>query len=284
MSKQKKIVRSGLGRGLDALFSEKREEHVEDEKNVSKILIKDILPNPYQPRKQFDESSLQELANSLRENGLIQPITVAKKEKGFQLVSGERRWRAASLVGLKEIDAYVIEAEERALMEMALIENIQREDLNAVEIAESYQQIMLVMELTHEELAQKVGKDRATITNYLRLLKLPERILEAVRNGEISMGHARALLSLELDQMLFLFEKIIQLNLSVRDTERHIKNLKKATSPKKAVSKEKTKDTDLSEYFHTDVEVLWNEKGEGTVQIPYENRETLERILQKLKK
>lgn len=299
MQQNKKIVRKGLGRGLDALLAGSSTESVEEkeqkkEEQSSELLISEIEVSPFQPRKFFDEHALIELSQSIRQQGIIQPITVRKTSEGkFQLISGERRLQASKLAGLKKINAHILSVDDQQAMEMGLIENIQREDLNAIEVAESYQQIMAVLELTQEELSEKVGKDRATISNYLRLLKLPSQIRDGVKEGLISMGHARALLSLEDDSkyQLILFNKIQELHLSVRDTENNIKSFKlKKKSSNIPVAKNdkvnfgKSYEQKLKSYFDANVTVNLDEKSKGQVKIPYENREQLEKIISKLKK
>ena len=202
-----------LGRGLRALIPDIPEN--EDKQRIeamSDIRVASISPNPYQPRLEFDETALNELKQSISEKGIIQPITVRKHGTGYQLISGERRLRAVSALNLETIPAYVIEIEnEDELLELALIENIQRENLNAVDIAKGYQQLINRCELTQEQVAQKVGKDRSTVTNFLRLLKLPEQIQESLRSSEIDMGHARALLSIDDSALqLEIWKKILK--------------------------------------------------------------------------
>ncbi|SOE24135.1 chromosome partitioning protein, ParB family [Spirosomataceae bacterium TFI 002] len=301
MQQKKKIVRKGLGRGLDALLAgsstesvEQKEQHVQEKvEEKSDILLSDIEVNPFQPRKQFDKLALMELSQSIRQQGIIQPITVRSIGDGkYQLISGERRLQASKLAGLKSITAHIISVNDQVAMEMALIENIQREDLNAIEIAESYQQVMEVLELTQEELSVKVGKDRATISNYLRLLKLPSEIREGVKDGLISMGHARSLVGVsDTAYQLILFNKIQELHLSVRDTENNIKafNAKKnaVPTPKKVPTRNSNQielGNTLGQYFGKKVTVALDAKSKGQIKIAYENIEELESIIEKLKK
>ena len=238
MSKQK----AQIGKGIGALLGNIKEEvknfdnkkvPVQVEENlvgsISRILLTQITVNPEQPRRDFDEASLKELAESIKLHDIIQPVTVSKLgPKKFQLISGERRFRAAKIAGLKDIPAYVRTADTQGLIEMGLIENLQREDLNAIEIALSYKHLMDECELTQEEVADRMKKERSTVTNYLRLLKLPPSIQAAVRNDSISMGHARAILGAEhIDQQLAAFAEVKENKLSVRATESLIKSYKK---------------------------------------------------------
>ena len=202
---------------------------VESVTSVNRIPVDDIEANPKQPRHDFDEQSLHELASSVKRHDIIQPITVSKLPTGkYRLISGERRLRAARMAGLKDIPAYVRQANDQQLLELALLENLQREDLNAMEISLSYKRMMDELELTQEQVAENMGKDRSTVTNYIRLLKLPPDIQVAVRNGELSMGHARALVNVDtVDRQLYIFNEIKNKGLSVRQTESLVRNLYK---------------------------------------------------------
>ena len=202
---------------------------VESVTSVNRIPVDDIEANPKQPRHDFDEQSLHELASSVKRHDIIQPITVSRLPTGkFRLISGERRLRAAKMAGLKDIPAYVRQANDQQLLELALLENLQREDLNAMEISLSYKRMMDELELTQEQVAENMGKDRSTVTNYIRLLKLPPDIQVAVRNGEVSMGHARALVNVDtVDRQLYIFNEIKNKGLSVRQTESLVRNLYK---------------------------------------------------------
>ena len=215
-----------LGRGLDALIQTDNVQ-TEGSSSISEIALDQIHPNPNQPRREFDPEALQELADSIREIGIIQPITLRQMEDGtYEIIAGERRWRASQMAGLESIPAYIRTADDENVMEMALIENIQRQDLNAVEIALAYQHLLEQYELTQDRLSERVGKKRATITNYLRLLKLPATIQMALQNREIEMGHARALLSLDNPSLqLKVFSEVRRDHLSVRKVEEMVKRL-----------------------------------------------------------
>src|SRR5215467_2354165 len=212
---------------------------VESVTSVNRIPVIDIEANPKQPRHDFDEQSLQELANSIKRYDLIQPVTVSKQPTGkYRLVSGERRLRAARIAGLKDVPAYVRQANDQQLLELALLENLQREDLNAIEISLSYKRMMDELSLTQEQVAENMGKDRSTVTNYIRLLKLPPDIQVAVRSGELSMGHATALINVDtIDKQLFIFDEIKNKQLSVRQTEALVRNMYKDGGGVKKVSK-----------------------------------------------
>ena len=222
--------KNALGKGLGALLenaktditSKSQNSDPDQVKSISRINIFNISPNPFQPRIDFEKESLEELSNSIKEHGIIQPITVRKMGRDhFQIISGERRFQAAKIVGISEIPAFIRIADDKKMLEMAIVENIQRKDLNAIEIGLSYQRLIDECQLTHSELSQKVSKDRSTVSNFLRLLKLPLEIQKAVRIGDLSMGHARAILSLGNDaEMINAFKKIKNEQLSVRDTEK----------------------------------------------------------------
>ncbi|MBP3567074.1 MAG: ParB/RepB/Spo0J family partition protein [Paraprevotella sp.] len=282
-----------LGRGLDALISTK-EVQTEGSSTISEIDIQKIVPNPNQPRRDFDQESLNELADSIAEIGIVQPITLRKMEDGtFQIIAGERRWRASKLAGKQSIPAYIRTADDENVMEMALIENIQREDLNAVEIALAYQHLLEQYELTQEKLSERIGKNRTTITNYLRLLRLPAQIQMALQKREIDMGHARALLTLENPTLqIKAYKEIIKNGLSVRKVEELVKDLsvssQESEKNKKALSKTSAKrmkeynilKDSLSRFFQTKVQFSCSDKGKGKISIPFENEEELERIIE----
>ncbi|MBR2379992.1 MAG: ParB/RepB/Spo0J family partition protein [Paraprevotella sp.] len=282
-----------LGRGLDALISTK-EVQTEGSSTISEIDIQKIVPNPNQPRRDFDQESLNELADSIAEIGIVQPITLRKMEDGtFQIIAGERRWRASKLAGKQSIPAYIRTADDENVMEMALIENIQREDLNAVEIALAYQHLLEQYELTQEKLSERIGKNRTTITNYLRLLRLPAQIQMALQKREIDMGHARALLTLENPTLqIKAYKEIIKNGLSVRKVEELVKDLSVSSQEfeknKKALSKTSAKrmkeynilKDSLSKFFQTKVQFSCSDKGKGKISIPFENEEELERIIE----
>lgn len=286
-----------LGLGIRALLSNiDQEVTVNPEKvikelsrGVAEIPLEAVEVNPFQPRKDFDMDALQELADSLKQHGLIQPITVRRLEEGkYQLISGERRLRASKLAGLKEVPAYIRIANDQEMLEMALIENIQREDLNAIEIANTYQRLLEECSLTHENLSGRVGKKRSTVTNYLRLLKLPPDIQSAIKNDLLTMGHARALASVEdLALQLTLYKKVISEGLSVRAVEELIsaytrgKNNDKKEKQRLSDDLRKIQD-DFSSFFGTKVQLKRQNNGKGQIVIKFNNDSELNRILDQL--
>ena len=285
MAAQKKY--SSLGRGLDALISTDTVK-TGGSSSISEIAINKIKANPNQPRREFDPEALQELADSIKEIGIIQPITLRQMEDGtYQIIAGERRFRASQLAGLTALPAYIRTADDENVMEMALIENIQREDLNAMEIALAYQHLLDEYDLTQERLSERVGKKRTTIANYLRLLKLPAQIQMALKNHELDMGHARALLSLDnpVDQ-INLFQDIQIMGYSVRKVEEIIKKMKstKAPAPAKPAGEYDLLKKHLSTFFNTDVQLTCNAKGKGKIAIAFKSEEELERIIAMLDK
>ena len=276
----------GLARGLDALIDT---THVATagSSSISEIAIDKIYANPDQPRHTFDEEALQELAQSIRDHGVISPITPRKDANNrYMIIAGERRFRASQLAGLTEVPAYIRTADDENVMEMALVENIQREDLNAMEIALAYQHLLEEYELTQERLSERVGKKRTTVANYLRLLKLPAQIQVALKNRELDMGHARALLSLDnpVDQ-INLFQEIQTLGYSVRKVEEIVKKNKQKNAPKESKPSEyDLLKNHLSNFFQTDVQLTCNPKGKGKIAISFKNEEELERIIALLDK
>jgi ParB family chromosome partitioning protein len=303
MSKKK-----ALGRGLNALLSDSNTAedrldvdivHVQTQpqqpssptSGITEISVDYIEVNPYQPRTHFDQEALLELAESIRVHGIIQPITVRRlAHNQYQLISGERRFQASKLAGLKTIPAYVRSADDQQMLEMALIENIQRENLNAIEIALSYQRLLSECNLKQEELGERVGKNRATVTNYLRLLKLPPDVQIAVRDNKISMGHARAIINVENpDQQLYIFKKTLAEDLSVRKVEELVRNLSAQPEPVKeqtmspAASREISQlQSQLSSHFGTRI-VVKSDGKKGEIKIPFLSIEDLNRILDILK-
>jgi ParB family transcriptional regulator, chromosome partitioning protein len=282
--------KNSLGRGLGALIEE-AEPDVVVEKVVGGTVvdIQLIDTNPFQPRTVFDNNALEELASSIKELGVIQPITVREMETGrYQLITGERRLRAAKVAGLTHIPAYVRTADDQGMLEMALVENIQREDLNAVDIAISYQRLVEECDLTQENLSLRVGKKRATVANYMRLLKLPAEIQVGIRENKITMGHARALVAIEdHHDQIKLFYKIIEEDLSVRKTEELARKMEESTihrekelTPRQGLPQtyEELKNQ-LAEFFHTDIEFRRNGKGSGKIIIPFGSDDELERII-----
>ena len=280
-----------LGRGLEAMLGNSvipvRNEHPQVVSGNTNIRIESIEANPYQPRTRFDEESLSELAQSIKTYGLIQPVTVRPVGNGkYQLISGERRFRAAQMAGLTEIPAFVRTVDDALSIQMALVENIQRTDLNAIEIALSYQMLMDECHLTQEELGGKVGKTNASISNYLRLLKLSTPVQVAVRDNQIAMGHARALVSVEDElQQAKLVQQIIKDQLSVRQTESLVKTVLEGTRNKKSKVKITLSDevrnaqTALGKKLNTKVNIKKDISGKGTIQIPFSSDEELKHIL-----
>ncbi len=260
--------------------------------SINFIKIEHIAVNPFQPRADFDEEALLELSKSIQLQGLIQPITVRQVGKNqYQLISGERRLRASKLANIAEIPAYVRTANDQQMLEMALIENIQRENLNAIEVALSFQRMIEECNLKQEELGERVSKNRSTVTNYLRLLKLPPVIQAGIRDGRISMGHARALINVgEIDKQLFVFQEIIDKGLSVRMAEILVRNIQQQTKPKKNQNVGKQLDfqyqkieDDLASKFSTRVRLnMKNSRGKGAIEIPFDSEDDLSRILELL--
>ena len=279
--------KNALGRGLGALIDGAEREDMNAPDAINEIEIRNIVGNPWQPRSNFDEEALDELAESIKEIGIIQPITVRLLEKGkYQLIAGERRFRAAQKIGLRTIAAYVREANDQNMLEMALVENIQRVDLNAIDVAISYRRLIEECNLTQENMSERVGKKRSTISNYLRLLKLPAEIQLALKENKISMGHARALINLEeVGDQQKVFEITLKKELSVRKVEEFVRKLQeiKQVKPKSTVpeiSKEYDKlKTHLSLHFGTSVGFSRNTKGRGKIVIPFYSDEELEKII-----
>ncbi|KHJ39750.1 putative chromosome-partitioning protein ParB [Pedobacter glucosidilyticus] len=301
MTKERKF---GLGKGLGALLNDtpdtsyQRQQPIVSESansgslgSISKIKINQIQVNPFQPRFEFDEEALKELSESIKLQGLIQPITVRKVGDAYQLISGERRLRATKMAGIDEIPAYIRTANDQQMLEMALIENIQRENLNAIEVALSFQRMIDECSLKQEELGDRVSKNRSTITNYLRLLKLPPVIQAAIRDNHLSMGHARALISVEdSSSQLFIFQEIIDKDLSVRKVEELVRNIKQNGAKKPESAKkvdgvsfqyQKIQD-DLSSKFATKIKMKVQPNGKGSIEIPFLSDDDLSRILELL--
>lgn len=279
-----------LGRGLDALISTEA-VRTSGSSSIGEIEIDKIFANPNQPRRDFNEEALQELADSIKELGVIQPITLRKMEdETYQIIAGERRFRASQLAGKTTIPAYILKADDEDTMEMALIENIQREDLNALEIALAYQQLIEQHNLSQEQLSKRIGKGRATIANFLRLLKLPAVIQVALKEKKIDMGHAKALLSLDSHgEQIALFNDIVKNGYSVREVEEMVRNIKEGATPKAAAEKksaDKKQDAvfhqlkkQLTNFFQTPVQMTCSAKGSGKISIKFKNEKELERII-----
>ena len=288
MSKQNKAV---LGRGLEALITMDG-LNTNGSSSISEIELSKIQANPDQPRTVFDQDALEELATSIKALGLVQPITLREiAPEKYQIISGERRYRASLLAGLKTLPAYIKRASDENVMEMALIENIQREDLNSIEIALAFQNLIDTYGLTQEKLSERIGKKRGTIANFLRLLKLPAEIQMGVKDKKIDMGHAKALLGVnDPATQLMVYEQILEYEFSVRKTEEIIRTLNEETPTAAPSSKKKVKaktseeylilKDHLSQYFETKVHFSCNEKGEGKITIPFTSEKELERIVQ----
>ena len=282
-----------LGRGLNALFGDNVVEAVQKQSSqITEIEIGKIVPNALQPRKQFDEEALTELAESIRTLGLIQPVTVRKEGEQYMIISGERRWRAAKQIGLTHIAAYVREVEDNDLHAMALVENIQRQDLNAIEIALGMQRLVEECGLTQEALAEKVGKKRSTVANYMRLLDMPDHIQYLVKEGVLSMGHAKALLSLESGKkQLAAAAKIVKASMSVRQAEDYVRALSEKRAPKaKSSSEEEYPEsyTRLVEYleqlFSQNICIKRSKNGGGRITIGFDSDKDIEKFITKLSK
>ena len=285
----------GGGKGLDALI-DTTEVKTQGSSNLNEIPLHAISPNPNQPRREFDEQALQELANSIREIGIIQPITLRQTgDNQYQIIAGERRWRASQMAGLDTIPAYIRTVEDEGVMEMALVENIQREDLNAIEIALAYEHLAETTGMTQEKISERVGKSRAAVTNYMRLLKLPAQVQMALKNKQIDMGHARALLAIDSPStQIKLYKEIEKNNYSVRKVEELVHILKSGedvqTAKKKIQSGNQLPEEfnilkeRLASFFQTKVQMTCSPKGKGKISIPFANEEELERIMNALDK
>ena len=296
----KAIKKQALGRGLSALLKDPDNDIKSvDDKNADKVVgniieleIDAIEINPFQPRSNFNEESLRELAISIKELGVIQPITVRKLDfNKYQLISGERRLRASNLVGLTTVPAYIRIANDNESIVMELVENIQRHDLDPIEIALSYQRLIDEIQLTQEQMSERVGKKRSTIANYLRLLKLDPIIQTGIRDGFISMGHGRAIINIEdLDIQTDIYQKIVSQNLSVRDTEALVKNYQESLKPKPATKSksasfeiEESQKELFSNYFGNKVDVKVAGNGKGKITIPFQSEQDLKRIIELIK-
>lgn len=276
--------KSALGRGLDALISTDFVQ-TQGSSSINEVPISQIHANPDQPRRDFDPESLQELSESIREIGIIQPITLRKADDGdYQIIAGERRFRAASMAGLKSIPAYIRTADDENVMEMALIENIQREDLNSMEVALACQNLLEVYNMTQEQLSARIGKKRATIANYIRLLKLPAEIQVALKDRQIDMGHARALLAIDDPvKQLQLFHELTRNGYSVRTVEEKARQMNEGkTSDKRNKSKNALAPLgkQLSKYFGAPVKLKCSSDGKGSINISFRNEDDLARLIQ----
>jgi ParB family chromosome partitioning protein len=288
--------KNSLGRGLGALIDPNDEQmqvqtHAVKMSGVAEVAIEDIDANPYQPRTIFDEETLKELASSIKEIGIIQPITLRRSNNGrYQIISGERRLRASKMAGLNRIPSYLREANDQNLLEMALVENIQREDLDAIEVAISYQRLIDECELTQEILSQRVGKKRATVSNYLRLLRLPAEIQLGIKDKKVSMGHARTLVNIEdPKEQLKIYKKILEQELSVRKVEELVRNLSKRQDDKENLAAQdlpnnrsldyESLKNHLQTFFDMKVDFKRDNNGKGKIVIPFKTDDELERII-----
>lgn len=301
MTNPKQSNKDALGKGIRSLLQgidsdlktgtgALKQTVVETATATSRIDIEKVEPNPKQPRRDFDEQALQELAASIKLHDIIQPITVSKLPSGkYRLISGERRWRASKIAGLKDIPAYIRQANDAELLELALLENLQREDLNAMEIALSYKRMMEELDHTQEQVAERMGKDRSTVANFIRLLKLPPDIQLAVRKNELSMGHARALINVDtVDKQLYIYKEIKEKGLSVRQTETLVRNLYKQGGAVKKTSKnslpsayQKIEDN-LASHFSTRVKLKHSRNGNGQIIFEYYSADELTKILNQM--
>jgi ParB family transcriptional regulator, chromosome partitioning protein len=286
-----------LGKGIRSLLQsidadlktssgELKQVVVENATGINRIPVEEVETNPKQPRRDFDEQSLRELSESIKLHDIIQPITVTKLPSGrYRLITGERRLRAAKLAGIKDIPAYLRQANDSQLLELALLENLQREDLNAMEISLSYKRMMEELEYTQEQVAERMGKDRSTVANFIRLLRLPPDIQLAVRNGEISMGHARALINVDtIDKQMLIYKEIKEKELSVRQTEALVRNLYKQGAVKKTSKSQLSPgfqriEDKLASHFSTRVKLRHSRNGSGQIIIEYYSPEELNKIL-----
>lgn len=304
MAQNNSNKKQALGKGIRALLSSIDEElnttaegvpavSGQHAGTIARIPVEQIEVNPKQPRRDFDEQALKELSESIKLHDIIQPVTVVKVgQTRYQLISGERRWRASKMAGLKDIPAYIRTANDQEMLELALLENLQREDLNAIEIALSYKRLMEECSLTQEQVAERMKKDRSTVTNYIRLLKLPPDIQKAVRDGELSMGHARAIISLDMiDQQLYVYREIKDKGLSVRQVEALVKDMLADERPD--VARVKGKDSQLppaykriednmASHFSTKVRMDRKKNGKGAITIEFYSDSDLERIMEKM--
>lgn len=277
-----------LGKGLRALIPDISPDETEERiSSIRDIEVYKIRPNPFQPRGNFDEAALEDLKNSIAEKGIIQPLTVRKVDDGFELIAGERRLRAVTALGLESVPAYVLSVDtDEEMLELSLIENIQREDLNPIDIAKAYHKLLTDCNLTQESVAKRVGKERSTVANFLRLLKLPEHIQESLRRGELNMGHARALITIE-DQELQnkIWKKIVKNQISVRDVERLVRQSNKKeqdTSKKEEIEKPYyiiEAEDKLRNSLGTQVRIKIGKKG-GKIEIEFYSNEELERLIE----
>ena len=284
------MKQKGLGRGLDAIFgTEKPTIKATPMNHMAEIAISEIIPNPTQPRTKFDDEALQELADSIRQLGVIQPITVKKAGDGkYIIISGERRWRASQIVGLENLPAYIREADDENLHAMALVENIQRQDLNAIEIALGMQRLIEECGLTQEAMADKVGKKRSTVSNYMRLLNLPNEVQLALKEGLITMGHAKAIAGIEADKQVWALKRCIKKALSVRQAEELARKLAEQTQGAEPIEEEYPESysrlvEQLEPYFSDNISIKRGKSGGGKIVIDFAHDEEIEQFIERLR-
>ena len=285
------MKQKGLGRGLDAIFgTEKPTIKATPMNHMAEIAISEIIPNPTQPRTKFDDEALQELADSIRQLGVIQPITVKKAEDGkYIIISGERRWRASQIVGLENLPAYIREANDENLHAMALVENIQRQDLNAIEIALGMQRLIEECGLTQEAMADKVGKKRSTVSNYMRLLNLPNEVQLALKEGLITMGHAKAIAGIDADKQVWALKRCIKKALSVRQAEEMARKLAEQSGDKVEIIEEEYPESysrlveQLEPYFSDNISIKRGKSGGGKIVIDFANDDEIEQFIERLR-
>lgn len=284
------MKQKGLGRGLDAIFgTEKITVKATPMNRMDEIPVSQIIPNPTQPRTQFDDEALQELADSIRQLGVIQPITVKRGEgEHYIIISGERRWRASQMVGLERLPAYIREADDENLHAMALVENIQRQDLNAIEIALGMQRLIDECGLTQEAMADKVGKKRSTVSNYMRLLNLPDEVQLALKEGLITMGHAKAIAGIDAERQLWALSRCVKKGLSVRQTEELARKLAETPSTKEPIEEEYPESysrlvEQMEPYFSENISIKRSKSGGGKIVIDFASDEDIESFIERLR-
>lgn len=287
------MKQKGLGRGLDAIFGGESPVAVKSKpmSQMAEIAVKDIVPNPTQPRREFDEEALAELADSIRTLGVIQPVTVKPTSEGhYIIISGERRWRAAQMAGLESLPAYIREVDDTNLHAMALVENVQRQDLNAIEIALSLQRLVDECGLTQDALAEKVGMKRSTVSNYMRLLRLPDEVQLALKEGVISMGHAKAIAGAETKKQTSLLRKCVKKDLSVRQMEALVRALTEGVAKNVVATDEEYPESylrlveQLEKFFTQDISIKRGKNGGGKIVIGFDDDRDIERFIERFRK
>lgn len=287
------MKQKGLGRGLDAIFGGESPVAVKSKpmSQMAEIAVKDIVPNPTQPRREFDEEALAELADSIRTLGVIQPVTVKPTSEGhYIIISGERRWRAAQMAGLESLPAYIREVDDTNLHAMALVENVQRQDLNAIEIALSLQRLVDECGLTQDALAEKVGMKRSTVSNYMRLLRLPDEVQLALKEGVISMGHAKAIAGAETKKQTSLLRKCVKKDLSVRQMEALVRALTEGAAKNVVATDEEYPESylrlveQLEKFFTQDISIKRGKNGGGKIVIGFDDDRDIERFIERFRK